>query len=398
MSRDDLLPALPSDWIRLFMAYCVSSAGDRITVVALFALFYARGGDVQTLTLLAFCQVTPAIIFGQLGGRLGAKGNQRWHLVALDIFRALLLIACTVVQQQSIFYVIVTLHAAAGAVYRPVDAILETQIVEEADLPRVNSYRVIARQIISIAGPGAAGLLLIIATPSALLAIDAATYIVSAIITGSISAGGKADPSPQPVTDPRRASALLRKRGHLFMVFGSVIALNLAMGMQGPLFFDHLSHLFVSNGETMFGLMLSAMALGSILMGIVLAKRSAIANWREVLAATILVDGVALLAFTFIDELWLLLCLSMLMGAIASVYVIIVRTTLQTWPEKSSRSMLLGMYESLSGGAQVASLAIASLVVVWLSAAEVLRAAAAAEIILALICLALIVVYPRATS
>lgn len=373
-------------WLYLFSAFCVSSVGDRITVVVLFAVLHARGGAIEGLTLIALAQTVPAVLLGGLAGRLAGYGGQRNLLVALDGARCLILIGMAAAKDINILYILAAIQAGATTIYRPAEAVFEIQLIDPAHATKINAYRVLARQIVSVGGPAAAALLLTVFNPASLLLIDALSYAISAGLTLAISARGEpyAEETPEAIGWARSSLRLIRVQG-LIMMFTLIFLLNLVLGMQGPLFFARLTALF-DDGARNFGFMMSAMAAGSVATSLAISKFRGFESSRwSFLCAAVFLDGVALFLFTVSTSLSPILVLAVAMGLISAVYTIAIRTRLQTWPVASSRGRLLGLFEMVSGSAQVLSLIVAALAVTWVSELRILQAGALAELLVALV-------------
>ncbi len=373
-------------WIRLFCAFCIASAGDRMTTVALFAVLYARGGAVEGLTLIALAQALPAVMLGTAGGRLAGRGGQRNLLAALDGVQAFVLLGMAAAGDVNLLCVLAAVHAGAKTLYRPVESVFEMQLIDAAKATRVNAWRVLARQIIAIGSPAVAALLLTVFNPVALLLIGAASCASSAALTLTIGVRG----TPH-VDEARKAaggagsSLRLVRSQNVVMMFTMIFLLNAVLGMQGPLFFAHLAAHF-DDGARTFGLVMSAIAAGAVAASLAISRFPGFGSsrWR-LLCAAFCVDGIALFLFTLSSSLGPILMLALLMGVISAVYTIAVRAALQTWPVAALRGRLLGLYETLGGAAEVLSLLFAAVAITWVGARGLLQGCAVAELAVAAI-------------
>ncbi|MBV8370842.1 MAG: MFS transporter [Candidatus Eremiobacteraeota bacterium] len=388
-----LIPSSPR-WRRLFSAYVASTFGDQFTRIALLPKVGGLGGSLVWLVAVALAQTAPVMIIAPIAGYLSDRGHQRRYLIAADLSRAGILVALAFIQSLPIVAVGAAAIATFTALFRPIEAALEADLLAEDELTRANAARVAANQTLSIAGPALAGLLLIWLSPSKALLIDALSFLISAVVIAGLPADVvRAAPAGTPAASlggsMREGFAYIAGRVDLRTLF-AVLAITMALlGMQNPLFYGYVQQSLRGDGPV-YGLLISALGVGGLLASLVVLGRPAKMS-VTVLLATLCFDGVALLAFSFSRNVILSTVLMVALGAIGSVFAIAVRTYLQTYTAPRVRGRVLGTFLSLQAPIEAVSLTVglflAGLFPAWL----MLRGGAVCEIAAAVA--ALIVMY-----
>jgi hypothetical protein len=386
------------EWRRLFSAYVISSFGDEFTRIALFARVYSLGGQVEGLAGVAIAQFLPSIVFAPLAGILADRGDRKRWLVLTDLTRAPVLIGIAFVDSLGLIVALTAVQAALTAVFRPVEAALEPDLLEGSEssshdqgrpdlITRANAMRVGVRQILGILGPALVGVLLEIAGARVALIVDAATYALSGAILFGLQV-----PNSTPARADQRANRGGRGGGFKLVlahpgyrvIYLAQAVIMLLLGMQGPLFFDFSA--IELGGSGAFAALMAALGLGSLAGSIALSRSSPGQGRLPVLFGVLAIDGAALLAFSYTHSLGPALVCMAVMGLISAVSRIIVRSYLQSAPV-TTRGRVLGLYEAIQGPIAVLSLAaMVPLTERW-SSAVILRGLSLGEI--AVSCLAL---------
>ena len=278
------------------------------------------------------------------------------------------------------------LMAAFSAVFDPVEAALEPELLPTREVQIANVFRTGALQILAIVGPAIASALLLAVTTSAVLLVNAASYLISGVLIASLPrrTGRTEIADRQPWTvELREGAAFVAHAPDLRYLFAASAVVFLLLGMQGPLFFAFTLERFGS-GRDAFGILMAALGVGS-LVGVYLLARlgSRLRKPLTVLYGILAIDATSLFAFTYGHTLLTCAIWMALMGLISSFFTVIVRTYLQTIPPVHMRSRVLGWYWAMYSPLVVASLALGT----WLTHAHgaivILQGAAAAEMIAA---------------
>lgn len=172
-----------SEFRALWGAELLSVAGDQLARVALAVLVFGRTGSATWAAGAYALTFLPAILGGVLLGWLADRYRRREVMIASDVLRALLVAVMAVpglpLWALSLLLVAVVLlgspHTAAQGALLP--EVLAGELYE-----RGLAVRQITNQTAQIVGFATGGLLVAALSPSAALLVDAATFVLSAIV------------------------------------------------------------------------------------------------------------------------------------------------------------------------------------------------------------------------
>ena len=286
--------------------------------------------------------------------------------------------------------VLAALAAALDAVFRPVEATLEADLLAGEEITRANAVRIWVRQTLAIGGPALGGVVLLRFSPAGALLVDAASYAISALLL--LGLPGDAGPAEARAGgswagELRAGFAYLVREPRLRVLFGASAAVIVLLGMQGPLLYGFVVQSLHADGPA-FATLLAGLGVGASLASLALARWPARHARLTLLTATLGFDALALLGFTYGRSLLVCALLMAAMGAISAVFGVTVRSALQTLPPPGLRGRTLGLFEGMQGPLEVASLALAVLLAARWSAAAILRGGALSELPVALVALA----------
>ena len=182
--------AAPGPFRLLFAGQALSVVGDRITPVAI--AFAVLGlGDATDLGIVLAAGGIPFALFAIAGGVLADRVGRRRVMVASDIVRALsqALTASLLLSGQAEVWMLVVLSAVYGtaaAVFMPALMGLIPQTVPSASLQQANALLGFTRSVATVAGPALAGIVIALAGPGEAIALDAATFVVSALCLAAL--------------------------------------------------------------------------------------------------------------------------------------------------------------------------------------------------------------------
>jgi MFS family permease len=188
-----------ADFLRLWSAQAISAFGSRITRTALPIIAVVTLGQPEAVIgVLAAMQLVPGVILAMVAGGLVDRGRKRRILITADLIRAALVASLTGA------WALGTLSEshAAGAMIQVIvvgagvgAATALFQITDVAYLPALIGRRYLAEgnarletteAIAEITGPASAGVLIGALGAPLAVAIDAASYVWSAIMLGRI--------------------------------------------------------------------------------------------------------------------------------------------------------------------------------------------------------------------
>ncbi len=184
MSRDSRALLRRNGALRaLFTARVVSYAGDSMGIVALM-LFVAEttGEGLAVALLLLVGDFAPALL-GPVTGAIGDRFDLRKVMVAAEVAQgAVVLVIAVALPPLPVLLGLVAVRAVAGQVFQPASRAAVPGIVAGADLERANSVVGFGANAAEAFGPLVAAALLPVAGIRGVLLVDAASFLVSALV------------------------------------------------------------------------------------------------------------------------------------------------------------------------------------------------------------------------
>jgi predicted MFS family arabinose efflux permease len=182
----------------LWFADAQSAIGDQIARIALSVLVFQRT-DSALLTALAYSLTfVPAMLGGVLLSGLADRLPRRQVMVGCDVIRAVLL-GCMAIPREPLWLLcaLLVLAVLTEAPFMAAESSLMPVMLDGDHYIVGTGLRTITNQLAQLAGFAGGGLVIAVIGARAGLALDAATFAVSAVL---IMAGVKARPAA--VTDP----------------------------------------------------------------------------------------------------------------------------------------------------------------------------------------------------
>jgi MFS family permease len=203
----------PGPFRLLFWGQALSVIGDRITPVAI--AFAVLGlGSATDLGLVLAAGGVPFALFGLAGGVWSDRVGRRRVMLASDILRALsqALVATLLLTGSAEVWMLAALsfvYGTAAAVFMPALVGLIPQTVSAPRLQEANALLSLTRSVANFAGPAVAGVIIAVSGSGEAIAVDAATFVVSALCLARLRLGtvpdAAADDEPEPFLAGLRA-------------------------------------------------------------------------------------------------------------------------------------------------------------------------------------------------
>jgi MFS family permease len=174
------------DFRLLFTGQAVSVIGDALLPVALaFAVLDGLDGSAGELGLVLAAQVVPMTFLVLPAGVWADRLSRRRLMLLSDLGRAVvqaLTAALLLSGDAELWHLIVlsALYGAFEAFFRPAAGGLTPALVPAGELQQANALVGLAQNAGHVLGPALAGALIVVLSPGAAMAVDAATFVVSA--------------------------------------------------------------------------------------------------------------------------------------------------------------------------------------------------------------------------
>jgi len=189
------------DFRLLWLANSASVVGDRIVTVAL-ALFVAQlTGSATDLGIVLAAYSIPLVFFLLVGGVFADRLPRHLVVVVTDVVRFVLhaLLALLIVTGEVRIWQLVAIGVVFGtaeAFYRPAATGLLPQTVPEDEIQEANAATAMFGNVAEFAGPALATALVLGFSPAAAFALDAATFLASALLLVRVQPRERGAPAP----------------------------------------------------------------------------------------------------------------------------------------------------------------------------------------------------------
>jgi MFS family permease len=168
----------------LFAGQSLSVLGDRMMAVAI-AFAVLSIGDATDLGIVLAAAGIPFALLAIAGGVLSDRVGRRRTMIASDVARTVCqaVVAALLLSGHAEVWMLVVLsgvYGASAAIFMPALMGLIPQTVPAERIQQANALLGFTRSVANVAGPALAGVILAVASPGAVIAIDALTFAVSA--------------------------------------------------------------------------------------------------------------------------------------------------------------------------------------------------------------------------
>ena len=175
------------DFRLLWSGQTVSQIGDAAFVVALGWRAFTLTHEASSLGIVLMVEALGLITTLLIGGVLADRYSRKWLLIGSDLARAAVIAALALVDASGnlsfgILILFVALHGLGSGLFQPAFGGILPLVVEEPSLGSANALIGVSRQAAFIVGPAVAGSIYGLAGSSAIFAVDACSFLVSAAL------------------------------------------------------------------------------------------------------------------------------------------------------------------------------------------------------------------------
>lgn len=356
----------------LLTGLAVSSCGDWLYNVALLALVFGRTHSATMVALTTGARVAPVVVLGPIGGVLADRHDRRRLMLASDLTRAALMLALAAAAVAGLPMLLAPVLAAAasaaGVVQPPCVAACTARLVADADRQRANAIRSATGQAAIVVGPALGAAVLFVSSPTAAIALNAVTFLLSALAVARVGAGAVF--APPPAAGGRSTSVLAELRSGARALRGAPIAIRLVAAdalcstVYGLL---TVTLIMVSQrdgaGSDGYGLLIGAYGAGGLLGAALLARTRVEPRWRRSLTVALGLVAVTLAGLGLAPSLAAALALALLGGGGMVVGEVLSETALPRVLDDALLARAYGLvFPASIGGIVVGSLVAGPLV------------------------------------
>ncbi|MGQ0826533.1 MAG: MFS transporter [Actinomycetota bacterium] len=348
---------------RLLSAHAVSRAGDAFNTVALVVLvFDLTGSGLGVAGVVAF-EVLAVLLFGPVAGILADRVPRRTVMVAADLVR--LALAGTLAVSHSSLPVVygVALGLSIGSVaFNPAASSLLPDVVDDKDLVTANSALWTVAVVAQIVMAPTAGALIGAFGVTLAFAVNAASFLVSALLLWGLHAGRT--PAAMVVRGWAGVAAgaqAVRRHPLLRRLAIVQILASLSAGATGGLLVV-LAEQRLGVGPAGFGVLLAAIGAGAASGPTLLRSRIRAADRRWLFGPYAVRGGVDLVLASSTDAVVAGGAL-VAYGMSTSTGMVAYQSTLQTTIGPELRGRTFALYDVLWNGSRLVSLGVGGLLV-----------------------------------
>ncbi|HEX7306744.1 MFS transporter [Lentzea sp.] len=259
-----------------FLGRFVSLLGSSMAPVALAFAVLNTSGRLSDLGVVLAAQMVPQLALLVVGGAVADRVSRRAVLVATNLGAGLAqgAIAAVLLTGQYRLVLVACLAFLLGVIEAFASPALRgivPELVREEDLQKANSLLATARNAVKIFGPVVAGLLVVGVGPGWAIAVDAVSFLVAAAFLARLPLKTvvKAKRS-RLLADIRDGWTEFRRVPWVWTMTLSFCVINLVN--TGPWLVLGPSLTKERSGEAAWGLVLSARAIGLLVMSVIVVK------------------------------------------------------------------------------------------------------------------------------
>lgn len=292
MNARGLAPLRHRGFRLLLSGQLASNFGDAFYAVALpWYVLATHGGAVRLGEVLAAYGIARTVALG-VGGHVSDRLRPWTAMMGADVVRAAALVALAIVAASgparlAVLAPIAVVVGAGEGIFLPGSFVIVPGLLEDDALQAGNALASGGTQLATLVGPALGGVLVALAGPSPAFAVDAGTFVVSALTLLGIRAAQRPG-----ITDVRADEAepkmtlrrILVAEPIILLIFGISIAGNLGFGGMNEVALPSLAHGPFHDGAASYGALVASLAGGG-LVGTLIAAQARRAHRPAVVAS-----------------------------------------------------------------------------------------------------------------
>jgi MFS family permease len=340
----------------------VSQVGDKFYMIALsFMVLYTTGSTAKMGTVLAAALI-PSLILGLVAGTFIDRCNRKMIIVGTDCLRGVIItaVACFYYFDLLSFPVILisqVLLSVNSAFFDPTISAVIPQIVEKDDLVKANSKHQFINGFATIIGPAAGGILVATLGYTAVFAVNASSFFISAIFELFLNL---------PANDRTKGlkTKFMQELAGGYQYIFSNRSLMVLLFMVGVLhFFVGYIEVFIpvialmseESGPQALGFFHTSFGFGTIIIAFILSVTNFVLNERKSLFIGVFLIGIvfifmALPKLFLIESFFIYLPLFVILGCAVMIAGVSFKTLLQKSVDNEYAGRVFGIAGSIANG------------------------------------------------
>lgn len=306
----------------MWSARVVSRFGSSLGYVVLIWYVYAETASAFAVVYVGLAEFVPTIAFGLFSGALVDRYERKQVVVLSTLGRAAAMGALVVSLELLGFDLPIILLASVifticATFFGPGSQALLPEIVPRERLDAANGIFESTESIAGIAGSAVAGLLVVVVGALPSLGIDAASYLVGALLVALIVTTVTAKPSAPPrrgvLPEAREGLAYLRRTRGLLLLTLAALVQNFLFSIVLTFLVIYVSHV-LRGTALVYGGLEALLAAGWGIGGLLVGRLGLTRFTGRLAALTGLVEGAVVLGLIAIPSVGLALPLLLIVG------------------------------------------------------------------------------------
>lgn len=261
-------PASNRDFRRLWLGDAISLLGDWFTYVALGTLVVAADQGLISVAIILLGHSLPRAVLAPFAGRLADRIDRRTILIVASSLRAVTVLAMIFAAQAEALWLVQALlfvRMGFGAFIDPAATAMLPQLVATEQIARANTILGATWSVMFAVGVTLGGLVTALAGPLASLAIDAATFVLTAGVFCLLPPAIPRSPTDRknPATPRERGFAIAWARPEILGAALGKVPAALANGGAWVLLHDLAGDELLGTTAMSLGLLHAARAVGT---------------------------------------------------------------------------------------------------------------------------------------
>ena len=342
------------DFALLWFGGLISMTGDWLLLAALPFYVYSSTGSTIATALIITAQLVPNFLLTTFAGVYVDRWDRKRVMVVTSFASGLAVAGLLTTDAFGVLPValaVVGTQAALSTLFGPAENALLPRLVEADELVTANALNSLNNSLARLIGAPLGGLTLAVWGIEGVAIIDAATFMVGAALIAAIRAPGRAEISAEAAPahfwqEWREGLGLIVRTRAILALFVVLLLMNFGGVMTDPLFAAFIRDV-VGAGPAIFGIVLTARAVGGMLGGVVASRLSRRYPTVDLLAAACIVAGAMQLVQFNVPLLPVVLMTSFLLGIPAVTSSAAVQTLLQERVPDAYRGRVFGSLSTM---------------------------------------------------
>ncbi|MGH2534311.1 MAG: MFS transporter [Thermomicrobiales bacterium] len=354
----------------LWLGQLLSSFGDTLHYIALVVLVFELTGRGVAVAILVVAEIVPTLILGPLAGVIIDRFSRKGVLIGADLARALLTLSLVWPQGAWHAYLVAAGLAAGNTFFNPtVQAVIPALTTPEQRLA-ANSVAFSTGRLVQIVASAVAGGLIALIGADAAFALNAATFVASALLIAKLVIpphAGQTDTGarrglPLFLEDARDGLAYALRDRFISRLVAVQMLASFAVGGTGAMLVV-LSERHLNLSPAGFAWLIGAIGAGALLGPLIpnlRANDDLNARW---LFVPYVIRGVGDVLLAIFTPLPIALLILFVYGLNASTGMVTFRTAIQTVVPDHVRGRVYTLLDVTWNGTRLISLALGAVVV-----------------------------------